>query len=62
MKTFKAQLGGMSPGSQFTHNNQLYTVTEQGPGMVEVFSEGRLWAWPTYNGIQVVRVNQLITW
>jgi len=62
MKTFKAQLGGINPGGQFAHNDRLYTVVEQGPGMTEVISGGKFWAWPTYNGLQVVRVNQLITW
>lgn len=60
MTTIRTPLYQVPVGNQFIHNGQLYTITEHAIGMTEVISKDKFWAWPTWNGKNYVRVNQII--
>lgn len=43
-------------GDKFIHGKKLYTVYQHEGHMTEVFHNGRFWAWPNYNGIDLLKV------
>ncbi len=41
---------------KFKHNGMLYTVVQHARSMVEVYGNGRYWAWPTNTGKDSLKV------
>lgn len=47
-------------GEKFIHNNKLYTVYQHDKTMTEVYSGGRFWAWPNYDGKDSIKVIPIV--
>ena len=46
-------------GDKFIHEDELYTVYSHEGNMTEVFKKGKFFAWPNWNGKNMIRVNQV---
>ena len=40
------KLHTLKKNEKFKYNNHVFTIYDQAPGMVEVFGNGRFWAYP----------------
>lgn len=56
MENNKKYLYSLKNGEKFTHEGHIYTVYGHEGNMSEVFSQGRFWAWPNWNGKENTKV------
>ncbi len=47
------KLYSLNFGESFTWNKKRYTINGHEQGMTEVFSNGKMWAWPSGCMVQV---------
>jgi hypothetical protein len=52
----KTQLKLLTYNQSFIYNGNKYTCKQQGIGMVELYCNHKLHAWPHYNGKNIIEV------
>jgi hypothetical protein len=60
MEKQQKYLYSLKNGEKFTHNGHIYTVYQHEGNMSEVFSNGKWYAWPNWNGVQNTKVEPFI--
>ncbi len=52
-------ISSIPPNGKFKHEGNTYTVYQHERTMVEVFGKGRFWAFPTWTGKELLKVEMI---